>query len=689
MLIDVISYSICAFAFFVLFAVLISDKHRGHTKNILLLAAITSTAWAASIVISTLLNSTQSISYALEIAKNIAWIWLLLNMLSGAFVDGVSLSRKWGGTLKAFFTVAIIVITAIYVYTALEHESASGSGIILSLLLMLSVLGIVLVEQLYRNMPVQQRWAIKFLCFGLLGSYVYNFYMYSDALLYQRIDPVLWKTRGFVESVLLPLIAISISRDPLWSPEIFISRRVVFHTTTLIASALYLLVMGAAGYYVKEFGGSWGPVIQAFFLFVTILALVLFLASRRIRSQLKVLLNKHFYPYKYDYRDEWLRFINTISFGDDPLYRKTIISIAQIIESPGGMLWLRKDNGFYECVDAWEMPRLKVREPSEASMPKFLEKNEFVISVDEYRERPEVYNRLDKLDLPVWVNELSPWLIVPLINIDNLIGFIVLSHAKAHKKHFNWEDSDLLKTAARQAASYIAQQEASIALIEAKQFESFNKLSTYIVHDIKNLVAQLSLIISNAEKHKNNPLFMNDVINTIDNTVQKMNKMLDMVSGKTTGKAQSSRIDVIQLLQELIRLREKSGTRPIPSLGCESHSSFVRADRNQLLAIFGHLVQNAQDATPDDGRIQILQSVENGMLLLKFIDTGQGMTEEFIKNQLFRPFKTTKGKGMGIGVYETREIISALGGTIDVDSSPDKGTCFSIRLPLCDSVSPG
>ena len=684
MIIEVISYSISAFAFFLFFAVLVSDKHKGYTKNILLLAAIASTAWATAIVFSSILDTPLTIAYALEIAKNIAWIWLLLNMLSGAFVDGVSLSKKWGGALKAFFTVTIIVITAIYVYTSLERETAAVSGIILSVLLMLSVLGIVLVEQLYRNVPVQQRWAIKFLCFGLLGSYVFNFYMYSDALLYQRIDPVLWGARGFVEAVLLPLIVFSVSRDPLWSPEIFISRRVVFHTTTLIASALYLLVMGAAGYYVKKFGGSWGPVIQAFFLFVTILALVLFLASRRIRARLRVLLNKHFYPYKYDYRDEWLRFINTISFGDDPLYRKTIISIAQIIESPGGMLWLRKDNGFYECVDAWQMPLMKIREPSESSMPKFLEKNEFVISVDEYREHPEVYTRLDYLNLPGWINEISPWLIVPLINIDQLIGFIVLDHAKAQKKHFNWEDSDLLKTAARQSASYIAQQEASVALAEAKQFESFNKLSTYIVHDIKNLVAQLSLIISNAEKHKNNPLFMRDVINTIDNTVQKMNKMLDMVSGKTTGKTQSSRIDIIQLLQELIKEREKSGTRPLPTLGCESHNSFVRADSNQLLAIFGHLVQNAQDATPDDGRIQILQSIENGQILLKFIDTGQGMSEEFIQKQLFKPFKSTKGKGMGIGVYETREIITALGGTIDVESAPGEGTCFSIRLPLCE-----
>jgi putative PEP-CTERM system histidine kinase len=420
--------------------------------------------------------------------------------------------------------------------------------------------------------------------------------------------------------------------------------------------------------------------VQAFFLFFTILVLVLFLASRRIRARIKVLVNKHFYPYKYDYREEWLRFIRTISFGDEHLYRKSIKSIAQIIESPGGMLWLRQENGFFECVDAWEMPLVKVREPAMGSMVRFLEDNEFVISVDELNNEPEVYNRLGYLELPYWMNELSPWLIVPLIHIDRLIGFIVLDHSAAQKKHFNWEDSDLLKTAARQVASYLEQLKASVALAEARQFESFNKISTYIVHDIKNLVAQLSLIMSNAEKHKDNPLFMEDVIHTLGNTVQKMNKMLEVVSSKT-GSAGSSRVDVIPLLQELVRMREKAGSKPVPVLSCESLAFDVRADKNQMLAIFGHLVQNAQDATPDEGEIDITQSTVDGQLVLEFRDSGDGMDEEFIKTQLFRPFKSTKGKGMGIGVYETKEIINALGGSIDVESTPGEGSCFTIRLP--------
>jgi putative PEP-CTERM system histidine kinase len=680
MAIETISYTICAFVYLVFFAVLLTDKHRGRTKQLLLAATFASTVWSASISVQTVVGTYYPISQFFEILKNLAWLSFIVSMLSTAYAHSVSSSKGREGVIRSFLVVFAVVALAIYALTQVQLRTGVEGGLLIAVHLLAAITGIVLVEQLYRNMPSEQRWAIKYLCLGLVGSYVYNFYMYSDALLYQRIDPVLWQTRGFVEALLVPLIALSVSKDPLWSPEIFISRRVVFHTTTLLASAVYLLFMGFAGYYVQEFGGSWGPVVQAFFLFFTILVLVLFLASRRIRARIKVLVNKHFYPYKYDYREEWLRFIRTISFGDEHLYRKSIKSIAQIIESPGGMLWLRQENGFFECVDAWKMPLLKVREPTASSMVRFLEDNEFVISIDEFNNEPEVYNRLGYLELPHWVNEISPWLIVPLIHINRLIGFIILDHSTVQKRHFNWEDSDLLKTAARQVASYLEQLEASVALAEARQFESFNKISTYIVHDMKNLVAQLSLIMSNAEKHKHNPLFMEDVIRTLGNTVHKMNKMLNVVTSKT-GSGRASNVDVIPLLQELIRLREKANSKPLPVLSCESLSCSVKADKDQLLAIFGHLVQNAQDATPDDGEISIVQSIKDEQLVIKFRDTGHGMDEDFIKNQLFRPFKSTKGKGMGIGVYETKEIIHALGGSIDVESSPGKGSCFTIKLP--------
>ena len=680
-----VGYSISAIAFLIFFAVLLTDKHRGSAKILLVIAAFSSSIWAFSMTYQAMTGNDLITPQVLEFIKSISWIALLLRMLSVAYGAGITTTGFMVALGSIIVFVVFMMVPVLYQYLN-NGVSTFGDNFnyLLASHLLLAVIGIVLIEQLYRNTRPEQRWVIKFLCLGLGGMYVYDFYMYSDGLLYKRIDLTLWHARGFVDALVVPLIGVAIIRDPLWSPEIFISRKVVFHTTTLLASAVYLMTMGVAGYYVRDYGGSWGLVAQAFLLFFTILSLLLLLFSERIRSRWKVLLNKHLYPYKYDYRDEWLRFIRTISKSEhgQEFYTMTITSIAQIIDSSAGMLFLRRDGGYYECVESHQMPSVNIRESSNSSLVKFLAENEFVISIDEFDIAPDVYNRLGVLEIPSWVRDVSAWLIVPLIHINDLIGFVVLNHSRIHNEHFNWEDSDLLNTVARQAASFLVQREVSEQLAEAKQFESYNKLSTYMVHDIKNLVTQLSLITSNAEKHKNNPLFIDDVIKTISNSVDKMNVMMGMLQDKTTTKSYVA-LNLVEILQELVTDREKAGYSPVPVLVCESEQCNVRGNRDQLLSIFGHLVQNAQDATENDGRIDILVSSRDDWAVIEIKDTGCGMSENFIKTKLFKPFKTTKGtKGMGIGVYEAREIISSLGGGIEVFSEYEKGTSFIVRIPI-------
>ena len=676
-----ISYTISAFTFFIFLVVLLTDKHKGKTKQSLVIAAIFSCIWSFQLAFNSLVGVDNKQIPLFEFLKNISWIVLLVSLLGVAYAERFKKTKikfiKYGLGIFGLVLLTPILVNALFTDVQLLNEIQY----LPALSLFLTIVGIVLVEHVYRCTRPEQKWAIKYLCLGLLGMFIYDFYMYSDALLYRRIDPVLWDARGFIYALTVPIIGVSISRDPLWSPEIFISRRVVFHTTTLLASGIYLMVMGIAGYYVRDYGGSWGLVAQAIFLFITIIVLALFVSSRRIRAKLYVLVNKHFYPYKYDYRDEWLRFIRTISQSsvESELYHNTIKSMAQIIESPGGMLWLREESSFI-CVDTWQMEHVSNWEPTGSPLPVFMEANEFVISVDEFLEQPEVYNRLGYLELPEWVKKLEPWLIIPLIYNNLLIGFIVLDHAQVRKKTFNWEDSDLLKTAARQVASYIEQMNASKALAEAKQFESFNKVSTYVIHDIKNLVAQLTLISSNAEKHRDNPLFMDDVFKTINNSVTKMNKMISIVTDKAT-KPTVGNVDIISTLEELVHQRKIAGGKPIPTLNCEASSYVIKANRDQLMAILGHLVQNAQDATDDDGKISISQTGSPNGAVIKIEDTGSGMSKAFIQDHLFTPFKTTKGsKGMGIGVYEAREIIKAIGGRIEVTSEPQRGTCFTLTF---------
>ncbi|MDH5388261.1 MAG: PEP-CTERM system histidine kinase PrsK [Gammaproteobacteria bacterium] len=680
-----IGYSISAIAFLVFSAVLLTDKQKGSAKILLVIAAFASCIWAFSMTYQAMTGSDLITPQVLEFMKSISWIALLLRMLSVTYGAGI--------TTKSFMVAlgSIIVFVILMMFPVLYQYQNDGIttfgdnfNYLLTSHLLLAVIGIVLIEQLYRNTRPEKRGSIKFLCLGLGGMCIYDFYMYSDGLLYKRIDITLWYARGFVDALVVPLMGVAIIRDPLWSPEIFISRKVVFHTTSLLASAVYLMTMGAVGYYVRDYGGSWGLVGQAFLLFFTFLSLLLLLFSERIRARWKVLLNKHLYPYKYDYRDEWLRFIRTISSSEDCIefYTKTLKSIAQIIDSSGAMLWLRKEGGNYQCVETMNIPTINISEASDSSLVKFLAENEFVISVDEFDMTPEVYDRLGSLELPLWVRDVEAWLIVPLINIDDLIGFIILNHSKISNKHFNWEDSDLLNTAARQAASFIVQREVSEQLAEAKQFESYNKLATYMVHDIKNLITQLSLITSNAEKHKSNPLFINDVIKTISNSVDKMNVMMELLQGKVITKPFVT-VNIVGLLEELVVNRNKAGGKPVPVLASEIKQSYVRGDRGQLLSIFGHLIQNAQDATESDGKIDVLVSEQGDWVVIEIRDTGCGMSEDFIKNELFKPFKTTKGSsGMGIGVYEAREILSSFGGGIDVFSEYGKGSSFIARIPV-------
>jgi putative PEP-CTERM system histidine kinase len=408
------------------------------------------------------------------------------------------------------------------------------------------------------------------------------------------------------------------------------------------------------------------------------------LFSGRVRASLRVLINKHFFHYKYDYRDEWLRFIQTLSSGapdDGRMCERAIHSLAEIIESPGGLLWMRDVGKRYVPVASWQM---EVSESftvaDDHPLIGFMASREWLIDLDEYQRDPDLYNRLV---IPGWMDLLQhAWLVVPLIVHEKLIGFVVLAHSPA-QHHFNWEDSDLIKTAGRQAAVHLAQMESSHALAEAKEFEACSRMSTYVMHDLKNLIAQLSLVVTNAAKHKHNPQFMEDAINTVDNSVNKMHKLLAHLRSDT---AQVHAVEDLELCDTLAEVvSTMSNGRPIPSLDCQARGVPLKADPDRFSAVIGHIIRNAQDATPDDGRIIVRLFGLDKRAIIEVQDTGTGMDKEFIRTRLFRPFDSTKGKsGMGIGVYEARDYVNKLGGDIEVISRVDEGTTFRIRLPISD-----
>ena len=275
------------------------------------------------------------------------------------------------------------------------------------------------------------------------------------------------------------------------------------------------------------------------------------------------------------------------------------------------------------------------------------------------------------------------WLILPLIVHDYMIGFMVLARSQA-QIHFNWEDSDLLKTAGRQVAVHLAQMETSQALAEAKQFEACSRLSSYVMHDLKNLIAQLSLVVTNAAKHSGNPRFMEDAIATVDNSVHKMNALLSHLRSDSIQEKVAGAIDLCATLGDVVKTM--SNNKPVPSLDCQATDIHINADADRCGAIIGHLIRNAQDATKDDGRIIVRLFRRSDRAIIEVQDTGCGMDQTFIKERLFRPFDSTKGKsGMGIGVYEAQDYVHRLGGNLEVISRVGEGTTFRVSLPISEA----
>ncbi len=557
-------------------------------------------------------------------------------------------------------------------------STVSRSQLPYGLLLGVSVAGLVLTEQLFRRAREASRWSIKPLCLGLGAGFVFDLYMYADALLLGRLDANIWAARGFAQALVIPFIALATVRNRDWTIDLALSRGLVFHSTAFLASGIYLLGVAAAGYYVRYFGGSWGKTFQVGFIFAAVLLLGWLFSSGTLRSKLKIFINKNFFSYRYDYREEWLRFTNLLATRDPHMsaQQRCIQALANLVESPSGALWLRGDGDLFTQSARWNLPPIQAEERADNSLPRFLHTKGWVVDLDEFRKQP---SRYPGLELPEWLKTVtSAWLIVPVVTQDELMGFVILTSPRAAFE-VNWEVLDLLKTAARQIGSFLGQIQSSETLLEVKKFDAFNKMSAFVVHDLKNLVAQMSLLLKNSARHRQNPRFQDDMLSTVEHVTERMNKLLLQLSTGNRGAENLRPLDLGRLAQRIAE--SKADQRN--DIGIQASGDVTALGYEQRFErVLGHLVQNAIDATPDGGTIGMRVFAEGGCAVLEITDTGCGMSEEFVRERLFRPFQTTKPSGMGIGTYETAQYVKELGGKIETDSRPGAGTRMRIILPL-------
>lgn len=674
----VTAYLSSAGAYLVLALLLACSWRRQRIGGLLIAAATVSLLWSAFLAYTAWRGAiATSWLFLADAVRYGAWFGFLVALLS---LGDRAVWLRWGGRVAHAAWIAI----ALYCLS-------SGAGLLRLVsvpfflgapvigMLVLALGGLMLLEQLYRNADPARRWSLKFLVLGLGALFAFDILMYSDAALYGFISANLWIARGFVNALVVPLIVVAAARNRKWAVPVGISRKAVFYTSTLFVVALYIVAAAAGGYFVRIYGGDWGRVAAITFAFFAGLLLLILVSSGQARARFRLFLYKNFFSLRHDYREQWLRLTAALAGGGPDLPLRAIQGLAGTMESPGGALFLRRGSEGFEARQQWNMPAASgMTFKTDPAFVEFVRQRQWIY---DFTEPPPLQD--SSFAAPAELVAIPHvWLLVPLLVGEELIGFVALAQGRARRR-LDWEDIDLLRTAGRPVASLLAQAENARRLAEAQQFEGFNRLTTFMMHDLKNLVAQQSLMLKNAERHRHNQDFVDDMIATTANAVERTNRILEQLrSGSASGAR--NRVRLRSTVEKAVQ--SSCAYEPQPTVKVDATDVFVQADAERLASVLGHIIRNAQEATSGDAREVVVQAQRDGdRVCVEIRDNGCGMDQDFMQTRLFKPFFTTKGsKGMGIGAYQAKEYIDSLGGRMTVMSAPGRGTTVRLILPIDD-----
>ena len=643
---------------------------RRITGRAALAASSLTTAWFA---ISAWIGPTASTDL-MEVSAYAAWIALLTRILGLGFGEIRNANFRPQVAIAAL-TAAAYVATVIAVLLA-----PRGNGVDWSPLSKLTfcLIGLVTLEQVARNTRRDHQWNVKFLIIGLGIVFAYGFVLYADALLFRSISFELLAPQGWIYAVAAPFLCVASLRNRSHRMNVNLSRRFVFRTGSLLLAGGYLLIMGTAGYYVRFFGGEWGEVFEVFLISVGLIGLAVLAVSGKLRTTLHNVIVRNLYEYKYDYRDEWLRVTRELTQAnpDEGLALRAIHALTDLLQANSGASWRLSTEGVLlpmaQMGRNWNEP---LSPAGSKSLVDFFARLDWIIDVDEYRQNRQAYAGLDLTDDAELLRGVR--FIVPLTLEERLFGIVAIGQPST-VTNLIWEDYDILKIIARQTAAFLALHHADSVLSASKQLRAMDQMSAFVVHDLKTVNAQLGLLLRNAERHRNNPAFIDDMLKTTENAVARMTKLVDQL--RSVNPRSSTDLDLVDVVDRVVR--ERSIQQPQPVFESNGAPVRVSADRERLAAVVGHVIQNAQDATPHDGSVRVRVDATPVWATVTVTDTGHGMSADFVERDLFAPFATTKGvTGIGVGAYQCREYVRGLGGDVAVHSQVGIGTEFTLRLP--------
>jgi putative PEP-CTERM system histidine kinase len=614
-----------------------------------------------------------------ESARNLAWLGFMFFLLRSG--EGRQQPRTINMIYLALLLVLLFQAGSDVALAMLKPAGAPADIFVhsgLALRMIYAAGALVLVHNLYTVSAPEARWGISLPMAALAAMWTYDLNLYTISYLTSGLSPELVATRGFATALLAPVFVMAAKRNSAW--RIRLSRSVAFQSVSLVAIGVYLLGMVVLATALELVGGTYVRLAQITLIFGMSLAALIVLPSGRFKSWLNVIVAKNFFQHRYDYRSEWMRFADTIGFPSKeaaPFYERVVKSLADIFESPAGLLLVPDEEGRLTLQARWNWATADVPTHCVTSMTMpFFESTGHILSMDEVRAGTD--ERCDPRAVPQWLyDEEQAWAVVPLVHFGKLAGLAVLARPRLPRA-LDWEDLDMLRIVGRQVASYLAEAASQQALAEAQQFEQFNRRFAFVVHDIKNLVSQLSILARNAERHADKPEFRADMIDTLRSSVDKMNELLARLSQHNKSRhAAPVAIDIGEAVMNAVhdkRLVYPVDAQLMPGM-------FAVADPARLETIISHLVQNAIEATPDGSPVRITCRAQGDDIAVNISDSGVGMSEAFISTQLFKPFESTKDGGFGIGAYEARALANSMGGQLRVDSRLGKGTTFTLLLP--------
>jgi putative PEP-CTERM system histidine kinase len=672
----------CAALYLVLAALVLVRGRLSRTGWLFAAAALMTAVWAGAVA-GFARSPVNLVASTLDVVRGMAWCGFILHL----YLRTVRGSRQGG---QAFLMMGLIAVLVAAVVGVLGRSLPGGPVTIWSVEVVarlgVAVCSVLLIENLYLNTPEDARWHLSLPCIALAALAVYDIALSADTLLFRRLSLVLFDGRAIATAIVAPLLAVAAARNrSSWGVDIHVSRTAVFHSATLVVSGIFLLGLVAAGETFRYIGADWGGVAEISLIFAGLVTIAVLLTSHSTRSRLRAVLVDHFFSHRYDYRREWMRCIATLSTPDAyvALHARVIRAVAEVVDSPGGVLFLREPgaapspspgDAAFQWAGSWNMPAAAAIMPDAALVAAFRD-GTWIVEAE-----------------PFATGIAGAWLAVPLNHNGRLIGLIVVARPRAEFK-LDREVFDLLRIIGRQVTTYIAEQRATEGLIEARQLHEYGKRFAFVAHDIKNVSSQLSLLLSNAETHLENPEFQRDMLATIRAAVQKIGALIKRLEVPDRELGQTVLMPAERLEAIVASGRRLRGAAI--ELAEDGGAAGVAMAASAFDAVITHLLDNAIEASrmaaaaagSEPEPVRIALSHEARRALIDIVDAGPGMTPEFVRDELFRPFRTSKADGSGIGAYQARELVRGAGGDLLVFSRPGVGTTMRLLLPLVEAAA--